>query len=284
MKVRHTEAVWLSSGVERAAGGSARRAPRAILTDLESCVLERDGSVGVEAWNVLQELARRAIPLCVITERSLVEVARLYEDFGLRGLAAFEGGAGLAVLPEGHVVHAHPAALTSAELLDLFLQLRRGAAGAPGALELRLVSELSHDEAAGLFGPLGISPFQALRHSLPFLCAPSARRALDEALAVHPEVTLHATASGALLLVGQHDGADLVSRMLARLPDGAGPILGLGSALHDYTLLTAADDAVIVPAEGGAGLLGSLVPGARFAPDAGGRGWARVVREALGPA
>jgi len=249
----------------------------AIFTDLDGTLLEPDGRAVPEAAEALRWLAGRGVPVFAVTSKTAAEIALLVRDLDLCGAAGFENGAGV-TLPDGGV-ELHPAAVPLPQLVEVASRLRY-ATGAP----LRTLLELDDGELSALTGlaPLELAAARQRRATLPLVVDGEWDETLRTALP--PEPALRVLRGNRFLhLQGDHDKADLVTRLSEMVGNGEGLVAALGDSPNDIGLLAAADVPCIVPGPAGAHPeLLRRFPAARVGSQPHGRGWAALVFELLG--
>jgi len=247
---------------------------RAIFTDLDGTLLEPDGSLRWEAAAEIKRLTAAAIPVFLVTSKTVAEVVRLLARLELATPAGFENGAG--IVDTGGSKVFDPSALPVTELRRAAARLR-AQCGAP----LRTMEELDDSELSGLTG-LPTSELAAARDrraTLPLVVRPEWDFFLRMALPSLPRMRL-VRGNRFLHLQGNHDKTSVVKLLLSRFPTSEGVVVSCGDSPNDLELLAGAHFAVIVPStDGPSPELVQQIPDARVAPHPHGRGWAMAVRE-----
>jgi len=246
---------------------------RAILTDLDGTLLEPDGSLCEEGAEALRALRESGVAVLPVTSKTAAEVSHLLERLDLSGPGGFENGAG--VVDRRGIASLTRAAVPVEQLREAADGLRRSTA-AP----LRTLQELSDRDLSAMVGLVGDDLVRMRRRQATLPLTVDER--WDEALrgAAPSELTL-VRGNRFLHLQGRHAKADVVAELLAAAP-GEGVVVAFGDAPNDLELLRWGDRAVIVPSAAGADQsLQAAFPDAVIAPAPHGRGWARVVQQAL---
>lgn len=244
----------------------------AVFTDLDGTLLEPDGSLSVEAARAVEGLARRRVPLLLLTSKTETELTAWRERLRAAG-GSFENGAGVAGAFGREVL---PEALPVSLLREAF-----GRLAAESGLELTPLDALGDAALCAASGlpPEALPAARAREWDLPFLAPPGADAALRSVALRLSGVTL--TRGGRFWhLTGRHDKADALRLLAQRLAIGR-PTAGLGDAANDAGFLRLTDLPVVVPPASGDSPLLPLVPRARLAPKSGGAGWAESVASLL---
>jgi len=255
-----------------------------VLTDLDGTLLEPDGSLAPEAADALAALAEASVPVCPITSKTAAELGPIMARLRLAGPAGFENGGG--VRQRDGRMEILEGAVPLADLLAIFAEVRRRT-GAPA----RTLLELDDRELGALTGLRGteLSAARCRQTTLPLVVDREWDDRLRAALPSAPGILL-LRGNRFLHMQGQHTKATAARRIAERVGGPGGVMVALGDAPNDADLLEFAEIAVIVPGLAGPNPeLLALVPRARVAAAAHGRGWAAAVgallavRELPGP-
>ena len=252
---------------------------RAVFTDLDGTLLERDGSVCDEVLAVLSELRDAGVPVCPLTSKTAAELGPIMEMLGLATPAGLENGAGILLGDER--VELHRAAVPVEELVASIGQARVET-GAP----VRTILEL-RDEELSVFTGLrdgALLAARARQATLPLVVDDSWDATLRAALVRSRPLRL-IRGNKFLHLQGAHDKITVLPRLIELLGGGAGVTVACGDSPNDTELLAHADVPVIVPGRDGPHPeLTRVVRHARVAPLPHGRGWAASLRQILSQA
>jgi mannosyl-3-phosphoglycerate phosphatase len=282
--------------LRRTTAEAARRRRRAVITDLDGCLLDAQTYELGPARAALAQLRRQRVPLVLCTSKTRLEVADLFSQLGGPCLAVVEDGGGLLIppgsLPRGVVRGArrtrHGRLVTLAAsyrvVRRVFAALRRG----------------MHGALTG-FGDLDLGDIVRLTGLAPAAARRAARREFDEPFVITRDrrrtlarVRRHAARHGLLVtaggrfhhLHGDSDKGRATQLVRALLERAGGPLtlIALGDSALDAPMLAAADVPIVVPRPDGRSdpALRRRVPHARIAPAAGPAGWAAAVRRAIG--
>ena len=271
------------------------RAPLAIVTDLDGCLLDPRTYGLAPARPTLRLLRRLGIPLVLCTSKTRAEVRALFAALGSRHLAIVEDGAAIVVPPgvaprirlpgarrtrDGRVVALAPPYRIVRRVFRAIRRVTGGAAVGLGDLRLAEVAALT-----------GLPPAAARRaarreHDEPFVVRGDSERWTAVARRVARSSGLVVTRGRRFFhLHGPTDKGRATALVRRILEERCGPltIVAVGDSPLDAAFLRHAEVPIIVPRPDGRAdpdLL-RLVPGARIAPAPGPTGWARAVDAVL---
>lgn len=267
-----------------------------VVTDLDGTLLDHDTYSWAEAEPALAALRARGIPVVPCSSKTRAEMRVIARTLGLDGPFIPENG-GAVVWPRRTDGDPPPGAREDNDewVWSMGVRVERlvvAFEAIRSALDLDLISVASLD-AASIVSRTGLTveaaeQARAREWSVPFFCprtltvpeqAALARAALDRGLAV--------TTGGRFFhLVGPGGKRLAVEHLRRRLQEASGralPLVVLGDAPNDTSMLSIADVAIVVP---GANpeltrQTVALVPGCRVAPAPGPRGWNLAMQEVL---
>ena len=265
---------------------------RLILTDLDGTLIDHDTYSADPARPALDAAAHAGVPVVPCSSKTRAEMHRLAAALRLEPAPLIAENGGVVWLPAdwpAMPVDAVAAPDDAGRLLVLGTPSARlrpliGPLGAAVGRRLRPLSAMSVDEVVACTGlpPDGATLARAREFSEPFVCEPD-DVPLDVLQAAARDLGARVTRGGRFFhLLGNSDKGTAV-RVLRAADARPGRVLGLGDAPNDLALLSACDDAAIVP-QPGRGIhpdLAAALPHARRAPAPGPGGWNVVVLDWL---
>lgn len=269
-----------------------------IYSDLDGCLLDREGYGFEAARPALELLKRQGVPLIICSSKTQAEVEFYREVFGLSHPFVVENG-GAILIPEGYFpcLHAFTCASGPYRMVELGVSYTRLTESLRDiqrvtGLRLRGFAEMSLEEVVSLAG-LGLEAARrakARQYDEPFI----ADLSMEQAERLEDEVRrrrLILTRGGRFYHVtGGHKGlaVDVLTR-LYRSRSAHLVTVGLGDGENDLSMLERMDIPIVIPRE--RSLVDPAFEGRSWtvAPAPGPEGWAAAVqalltqhREALG--
>jgi mannosyl-3-phosphoglycerate phosphatase len=247
-----------------------------VFTDLDSTLLERDGSILPRAALLVRRLFGLGIPVVPVTSKTRREVVDWLSRLGIPGPAIFENGAGVLFASGARI---SPEARSAVELRGRLSEAVRAA-----RIAVKLLTDISEAELESLTGlsPQEQADARSREFSIPFLMDEKGLARLEEELREPLDVSL--VRGGRFWhLMGRHTKADFFPAV--REECGAlGTSIGLGDAPNDIPILASVDLPVLIPGVRGVSAeLARRFPSAFMASQEAGAGWCEAIERLVTP-
>ncbi|MDJ0749588.1 MAG: HAD-IIB family hydrolase [Woeseiaceae bacterium] len=255
-----------------------------MFTDLDGTLLDHDTYDWKPAAGVLAELARRGIPVVLVSSKTMPELENHRRSLNLNEPVIAENGAVIDV-PAGyfsHPIRVEDDSLDRSVLQRHFYEIRD--AGDYDCVSFEELGDVGIARATGLTAA-GAALANRRHASEPIQWRDTEDR-LTDFIAEAEARGLRCTRGGRFVhLMGTHDKADammaLCDAFREKWPDTVIESIALGDGPNDLGMLHAADVAIVIPGRHGVPMPLAGHKQVRVATDPGPTGWAGAMRELL---